>query len=100
MPMEYPTGKHGRIARAVSLTKEAQEQIESYLRSRVMPSRPKALFRMILLAADGFTNKEISETGSLTRAVVGKCRKRYADKRLEVLHDELQPCRPRSVLDK
>lgn len=92
-------GRRGRTAPAVSLTKEDREQLESYLRSRTMPSGLSTRFRTILLAADGLSNKEISEKVGLSRAAVGKWRKRYVDKGLEGLHDELRPGRPRSVLD-
>lgn len=46
-------GKRGRIASTVSLTKEEREQLESYVRSRGMPSGLSTRFKMILLAADG-----------------------------------------------
>ncbi len=91
--------KRGRIARAVSLTEEERSQLESYVRSRSMPNGLSTRFRIILLAADGFTNKEISERVNLSRASVGKWRKRYCEKGLEGLHDELRPGRPRSVSD-
>jgi len=91
--------KRGRIAPAVFLTKEERTQLESYVRSRSIPNGLSARFRIILLAADGLGNKEISEKVNLSRASVGKWRKRYTEKRLEGLHDELRPGRPRSVLD-
>lgn len=91
--------KRGRIAPAVSLTAEQRSQLESYVRSRSMPAGLSARFRIILLAADGLGNKEISNKINLSRASVGKWRKRYSEKGLEGLHDELRPGRPRSVLD-
>ena len=89
----------GRIAPAVSLTAEERSQLESYVRSRSMPTGLNARFRIILLAADGLDNKENSEQINLSRASVGKWRKRYCEKGLEGLHDEFRPGRPRSVLD-
>ena len=91
--------KKGRIAPAISLTEEERTQLESYVRSRSMPNGLTTRFRIILLAADGFTNKEISEKVNLSRPSVGKWRKRYSEKSLEGLHDELRPGRPRTVLD-
>jgi len=88
-----------RVAPVIRLEKEVREQIESYVRSRAMPSGLSMRFRMILLAADGLDNKEISEEVGLSRACVGKWRKRYAEKGLQGLHDELRPGRPRSFLD-
>jgi putative transposase len=91
--------KRGRVAPAVCLTAEERSQLESYVRSRSIPTGLNARFRIILLAADGLGNKEISEKVTLSRASVGKWRKRYYEKGLEGLHDEFRPGRPRSVLD-
>jgi len=91
--------KRGRIAPIISLTEEERGQLESYVRSRSMPSGLNARFRIILLATDGLNNKEISEKVNLSRASVGKWRKRYWEKGLEGLHDELRPGRPRTVSD-
>ena len=91
--------KRGRLAPPVSLTEEERNQLESYVRSRSMPSGLSTRFKIILLAADGMGNKEISENVGLSRASVGKWRKRYSEKGIEGLHDELRPGRPRSVSD-
>jgi putative transposase len=89
----------GRIARTISLTEEERDQLQSYVRSRSMPSGLCTRFRIILLAADGLGNKQISEKVGLSRASVGKWRKRFCEKGLEGLHDELRPGRPRCVSD-
>ena len=89
--------KRGRIAPAVSLTERERTQLESYVRSRSIPSGLSARFRIILLAADGLENKKISDKINLSRASVGKWRKRYCEKGLEGLHDEFRLGRPRSV---
>jgi putative transposase len=91
--------KKGRKAPAVSLTKEERAQLESFVRSRSMPNGLSTRFRIILLAADGMENREISKEVNLSRASVGKWRKRYSEKGLQGLHDELRPGRPRSVSD-
>jgi len=51
--------KRGRIAPAVSFTDEERTQLESYVRSRSLPSGLSTRFRIIILAADGLGNKEI-----------------------------------------
>jgi len=91
--------KRSRAAQPVSLTEEERNQFNVYVRSRSIPSGLNARFRIVLLAADGLGNKEISETVGLSRASVGKWRKRFSEMRLEGLHDELRPGRPRSVSD-
>ena len=80
--------KRGRIAPVICLTKEERRQLESYVRSRSIPSGLSTRFRIILLAADGLMNKEISKKVGLSRIAVGKWRKRYSQKGLEGLHDD------------
>jgi DNA-binding NarL/FixJ family response regulator len=63
--------KRGRIAPVICLTKEERRQLESYVRSRSIPSGLSTRFRIILLAADGLMNKEISEKVGLSRIAVG-----------------------------
>jgi len=92
-------GKRGRNMPPIQLTAEERDQLESYVRSRSMPSGLNRRFRIVLLAADGMGNKEIGEKTNLSRASVGKWRKRYLEKGLQGLHDELRPGRPRSVPD-
>jgi putative transposase len=91
--------KRGRNVPPVELRAEERDQLESYVRSRSMPSGLSRRFRIVLLAADGMGNKEIGEKTGLSRASVGKWRKRYLEKGLQGLHDELRPGRPRSVSD-
>jgi putative transposase len=91
--------KRGRSAPAITLTSEERDQLQSYVRSRSMPSGLSRRFRIVVLAADGLSNMEISEKIGLSRASVGKWRKRYIQNGLQGLHDELRPGRPRSVAD-
>jgi putative transposase len=91
--------KRGRSVPPIELTAQERDQLESYVRSRSIPSGLSRRFKIVLLAADGLGNKEISEKIDLSRASVGKWRKRYLEKGLEGLHDELRPGRPRSVSD-
>jgi len=92
-------GKRGRSAPAIVLTEDERRQLESYARSRSIPSGLSRRFRIILLSADGLSNMEISQKVGLSRASVGKWRGRYLENGLEGLHDELRPGRPRSVSD-
>jgi len=92
-------GKRGRRAPIVELTEQERNQLQSYVRSRSIPSGLSSRFRIILLAANGVDNKQISEKVGLSRASVGKWRNRYCEKGLEGLHDELRAGRPRTVSD-
>ena len=91
--------RRGRNAPEVSLANEERQQLEAYLRSRSMPSGLHTRFKIILLAADGLSNTEISEKVGLSRSSVGKWRKRFAEQGIQGLHDEARPGRPRSVSD-
>jgi hypothetical protein len=53
--------KYVRTASTVFLTAEQRRRLEPHVRSRSMPAELGARFRIILLAADGLDNKEISE---------------------------------------
>ena len=48
------------------------------------------------MAAQGMENKEIGGRLDLPRQIVSKWRKRFCDLRLEGLHDEPRPGRPRA----
>ena len=91
--------KRGRSAQTLELSKQEREQLESYTRSRSLPSGLSNRFRIILLAADGLSNMEIAERIGLSRVSVGKWRKRFYERGLEGLHDELRSGRPRSIPD-
>lgn len=91
--------RRGRTPSRIVLAMEDREQLEAYVRSRSIPSGLSTRFKIILYAADGLSNMEISVKVGLSRASVGKWRKRFADSGLQGLHDEVRPGRPRSVSD-
>ena len=55
--------------------------------------------RIVLLAADGLTNRAISERLGLTAHTVGTWRERFAHQRLDGLYDEPRPGAPRKIGD-
>lgn len=52
--------------------------------------------KMILFAAQGFDNDEIATRLDTRREIVSKWRKRFFEKRLDGLDDEVRPGRPRA----
>ena len=52
--------------------------------------------KMILLAAHGLENDEIAKKLDTQREIVSKWRKRFYEKRLSGLDDEVRPGRPRA----
>jgi putative transposase len=64
-----------------------------------MPQSLTTRARLVLLAADGATNTEISERLGLSMPTVGIWRNRYRLQRLAGLYDEPKPGSPRSISD-
>ena len=83
----------------VVLTQAEKVQLEALAASRSLPHGLVTRARIVLMAAEGRNNIEISETVGLSRISVGKWRQRFVTDRLVGLHDELRPGRPRSVTD-
>jgi transposase len=81
------------------LTDEEREVLERWAR-RPKSSQALALrCRIVLAAADGVTSTEIAAHLGCTRSTVGKWRGRFAERRLDGLHDEPRPGKPRSISD-
>lgn len=91
--------KTGRPKKPLTLTNEARQDLEGLASSRSMPHGLVQRARIILLAADGETNKAIARKMGLTKPTVGTWRQRYIDHGLKGLHDELKPGRPRTISD-
>jgi putative transposase len=91
--------KTGRPKKPLILTDEARRDLEVFANSRSMPHGLVRRARIILLAADGHSNKAIAAKLGLTKPTVGMWRKRYIGNGLSGLHDELKPGRPRTISD-
>jgi transposase len=87
------------IAVEVVLSDEEREQLESWARR---PKSAQALAqrsRIVLAAAEGLKNTEISRRLSLDQKTVRKWRSRFAGDRLDGLVDEPRPGKPRTISD-
>ena len=89
----------GRPKTPLVLTAENREQLESWTRSRSLPSGLVNRARIVLLSDQGVTNQEISQRLGLSMPTVKKWRDRFITCGLEGLYDELRPGRPRSISD-
>ena len=87
------------VARAVVLSDEQQKQLESFAASRSLPHAQVERAKIILKAASGMQNIQIAEELSTSRETVWKWRKRFVERGIEGLYDELRPGRPRSIED-
>jgi putative transposase len=89
----------GRPKVALVLTPEQREQLEGLAGSRSLPAGLVMRARIILLSASGKTNLQIARQLELTKATVGKWRRRFLQQDVAGLHDELRPGRPRPISD-
>jgi len=91
--------KTGRPKTPIILSDQEQEQLRAMVNSRSLPHGLITRARIVLMAAAGATNNEISEEIGLSHQIVCKWRQRYLKQGLSGLHEELRPGRPRSISD-
>src|SRR3984893_3934118 len=96
--MEVPMNS-GRPLAPLQLEREQREQLEAMASSRSLPHGLVTRVRIILLSADGLSNKDIAVRLRLNQATVGRWRGRFVKQRLAGLHEELRSGRPRSIPD-
>jgi transposase len=87
------------VAVEVVLSAEEREQLESWARRGKSAQALAQRSRIVLAAAEGLKNTEISQRLSLDRNTVKKWRLRFVRDRLDGLLDEPRPGRPRTVSD-
>jgi transposase len=87
------------IAVEVVLSEGEREQLESWARRGKSAQALAQRSRVVLAAAEGCKNTEISQRLSLDHATVRKWRSRFAKNRLDGLLDEPRPGRPRTISD-
>jgi transposase len=76
-----------------------REQLESWARRGKSAQALAQRSRIVLAAAEGLKNTEISQRLSLDHTTVRKWRSRFAKDRLDGLVDEPRPGRPRTISD-
>ena len=91
--------KTGRPKKTIVLTTKEREQLEAIQRSRSMPAGIVRRAKIILFSADGMSNADIAKRLDASPFTVGTWRKRFLSDRMQGLHDELRPGRPRSMSD-
>src|SRR5271155_2696132 len=87
------------IAVEVVLSAGEREQLESWARRGKSAQALAQRSRIVLAAAEGLKNTEISQRLSLDHTTVRKWRSRFAKERLDGLVDEPRPGRPRTISD-
>jgi putative transposase len=89
----------GRPVAPVELSEHVRRELQGWCRSRTLPAGLARRARLILLAAEGLSNKAIAEKVGLSGAMVGVWRKRFRAQGLVGLYDEPRPGGPRSIQD-
>ena len=89
----------GRPKQVIILSKEEEEQLKSIMGSRSLPYGLVTRARIIIMAAEGATNKAIADKIGYSPQSVGLWRRRFLEHGIQGLHDELRLGRPRSISD-
>ena len=96
---EIPTCRWGRPKADLVLSEQEREQLTSMACSRSIPAALSLRARIVLAAADGQANSEVALRLQVTGATVGKLRRRFIERRITGLYDELRPGKPRTIDD-
>lgn len=78
----------------ILLTTEERQSVESTARQYTSPYCQVIRAKIVLLAAEGLSNKRIAERLDLPRQIVSKWRKRFYRQRLCGLEDQARTGRP------
>src|SRR5690606_7959777 len=89
----------GRPKAELMLEEHERAQLSTMARSRSISAALVTRSRIVLAASAGQANSEIAQRLNLTRATVGKWRKRFREQRINGLYDELRPGKPRTIDD-
>ena len=89
----------GRPKKPLILDEEQRMQLKALSHSRTVPHGLVERANIVLLAAAGKSNTEISERLHLSKPCVGKWRQRYLDLGIQGLDEALRPGRPRTIAD-
>jgi len=79
----------------ILLDRNEREYLEAITRKYTSPYCDVMRAKVVLLAAEGLSNKEIGQRLDLPRQIVSKWRKRFFDKRLAGLQEQPRRGRPR-----
>jgi transposase len=89
----------GKTAVAIDLTEIDRRELESLASRRKTAQGLAQRARIVLLAAAGAENKDISLRVGAAPNTVGKWRRRFAERRIDGLLDEPRPGAPRQIGD-
>jgi len=86
----------GRPNKALMINEADRLQLQSMVHSRSMPHALVRRARIVLLSGDGQSNREVAQRCGVSAPAVSHWRRRFQERGLAGLHDELRPGRPRT----
>lgn len=89
----------GRPKALLELSTAEMAQLQSFVRSRSLPTALCQRAQIVLASADGESNTAIAARLQLSKATVGKWRTNFLERRIAGLYDDMRPGRPRSIDD-
>ncbi len=89
----------GRPLAPLSLDEDDRTQLLAIAGSRSLPHGVVRRAQIVLAGAEGESNAAIAQRLKLSQPTVGKWRRRFLERGLAGLHDELRPGRPRTHED-
>jgi len=89
----------GRPVRALELSGDERDTLERWARRHTSAQALALRCRIVLACAEGGNNTEVAERLDLHRETVRKWRNRFIERRLDGLHDEPRPGKPRTIGD-
>src|SRR5579859_5262016 len=79
-----------RVAAAINLSTEVRKELERLMRRRTTPVRVAERCRIVLLAAEGFENKQIAEQMQVAPRMAARWRNRFLELGVEGLLKDAQ----------
>jgi transposase len=89
----------GRAVRELELSDDERETLERWARRHTSAQALAMRCRIVLACADGGHNGDVAQRLGLHRDTVRKWRNRFIEHRLDGLHDEPRPGKPRTIGD-
>ena len=86
----------GRPNTALRISEADREQLSALVRSHSMPHSLVRRAQIVRLSGEGQSNREVARRCGVTAPAVSHWRRRYQERGLAGLHDQLPPGRPRT----
>src|SRR5215470_136289 len=94
--MEHEVRWMGRPNTALVVSDADRNQLSALARSQSMPHALVRRAQIVLLSGEGRSNREVAQRCGVSAPAVSHWRRRYQERGLAGLHDELRPGRPRT----